>query len=255
MMRAVAIHEDFRRSHSTRRETMTTVLTEQCAKSAAHAPFCDSPDCLFVSTSLATWTTANPEQFARDFQINDTVYRRIDPEYYAWLRSRMVVAKKAASAGHLDATAFEDLRVRFNAVHAWAVEHFGEAQLLAAVRTFRACDYKPPLPEEFECTKPVGPVPSRTNQESERLARARGLVDEIRDQALALGWTMESLYFCEGYERRPIAAHYGVACYIGGEHRIGEVTRQSIEIIGPSPMETRSRFYNPDVEQPWIKRI
>ena len=82
---------------------MTTVSTEQCAKSAEDAPSGDSPGCLFVSTSLATWTTANPEQFARDFQINDTVYRRLDPEYYAWLRSRMAVAKKAATAGHLAA--------------------------------------------------------------------------------------------------------------------------------------------------------
>ena len=234
---------------------MTTVLTEQCAKSAEDAPSGDSPGCLFVATSVATWTTANPGQFARDFQINDTVYRRLDPEYYIWLRSRMVLAKKAATAGHLDAAAFEDLRLRFNAMHAWAVEHFGEAQLLAAVRTFRSCDYKPPLPEEFDRTKRAEPIPSKPSPEAERIARAKQLVDEIRDQALALGWTMESLYFCEGYERRPLAARYGVACYIGGEHRIGEVTRQSIELIGPSPIETRSRFYNPDVDQPWIVRI
>ena len=56
---------------------------------------------LFVSSSLAIWATNQPKGFARDFQINDTVYRRLDPEYYAWLRSRMVVAKKAATAGHL----------------------------------------------------------------------------------------------------------------------------------------------------------
>ena len=141
------------------------------------APGGNSRGCLFVSTSLATWTTANPEQFARDFQINDTVYRRLDPEYYAWLRSRMVAAKKAATTGHLDAAAFEDLRVRFNAVHAWAVEHFGEAQLLAAVRTFRACDYKPPLPEEFDCMKPSGANPleaqprSRTHRPREATGR------------------------------------------------------------------------------------
>ena len=233
---------------------MSIELQEQCAKVMPEAPGGNSRGCLFVSTSLATWTTANPEQFARDFQINDTVYRRLDPEYYIWLRSRMVAAKRAATIGHLDAAAFEDLRVRFNAMHAWAVEHFSEAQLLAAVRTFRACDYKPPLPEEFECTKPAEPIPSRPSSEAERIDRAKQLVDEIRDRALALGWTMESLYFCEGYERRPFAARYGVACYIGGEHRIGEVTRQSIELIGPPPMETRSRFYNPDVDQPWIIR-
>ena len=233
---------------------MTTVLTEQCAKSVAHAPGCDSPDCLFVSTSLATWTTANPEQFARDFQINDTVYRRIDPEYYAWLRSRMVVAKKAASAGHLEATAFEDLRVRFNAVHAWAVEHFGEAQLLAAVRTFRSCEYKPPPPEEFDRTKRAEPIPSKPSPEAERFARAKQLVDEVCDRALALGWPMESLNHCEGHERRPFGARDGLACYIGPYHRIGEVTRQSIELIGPPPMQVRTHFYNPDVDQPWVIR-
>jgi len=232
--------------------TMIEVLQATFA-TAAQSP--RSGSTLFVSTSLATWMTANPEQFARDFQINDTCYRRLDPEYYIWLRSRMVLAKKAATAGHLDAAAFEDLRLRFNAMHAWAVEHFGEAQLLAAVRTFRSCDYKPPLPEEFDRTKRAEPIPSKPSPETERIARAKQLVDEIRDQALALGWTMESLYFCEGYERRPLAARYGVACYIGGEHRIGEVTRQSIELIGPPPMETRSRFYNPDVDQPWIVRI
>lgn len=234
---------------------MSMELQEQCAKLMPEAPEDNSRGCLFVSTSLATWTTANPEQFARDFQINDTVYRRLDPKYYIWLRSRMVAAKRAATTGHLDAAAFEDLRMRFNALHAWAVEHFSEAQLLAAVRTFRACDYKPPLPEESDHTKRAEPIPPKPSTEAERIARAKQLVDEIRDQALALGWTMESLYFCEGYERRPFAARYGAACYIGAEHRIGEVTRQSIELIGPPPMETRSRFYNPDVDQPWIKRV
>jgi hypothetical protein len=29
-----------------------------------------------------------------------------------------------------------------------------------------------------------------------------------------------------------------------------EVTRQSIELIGPAPLEARSRFYNPNVDQP-----
>lgn len=233
---------------------MSTELQEQCAKSTMEAPGGHSRGCLFVSTSLATWTTVNPEQFARDFQINDTVYRRLDPEYYVWLRSRMVLAKRAATTGHLNAVAFEDLRVRFNAVHAWAVEHLGEAQLVAAARALRAGDYRPPLPEEFERTKAAEPIPAKPNPEAERIARAKQVVDEVCDCALALGWTMESLYFCEGYERRPFATRYGLVCYIG-EHRIGEVTRQSIELIGPPPMETRSRFYNPDVDQPWIKRV
>ena len=56
-----------------------------------HAP----QETLFVSTALARWVTHEPERIARDFQINDTVYRRLDPEYYAWLRSRMNLAQLA----------------------------------------------------------------------------------------------------------------------------------------------------------------
>src|SRR5581483_4846942 len=111
---------------------MSVAVPEKCAPSAPVAS-----GSLFVATSLHVWSTSEPHRFARDFQINDTVYRRLDPEYYAWLRSRMVLAKKAATAGQLDAAAFEDLRVRFNAVHEWAVKHLGEGQLLAAARAFR----------------------------------------------------------------------------------------------------------------------
>ena len=67
---------------------MTTVLMERCAKSAENAPSGDTPSCLFVATSLVTWTTANPEQFARDFQINDTVSRYRACAYPPLMRSR-----------------------------------------------------------------------------------------------------------------------------------------------------------------------
>jgi predicted P-loop ATPase len=54
-----------------------------------------------VSTTLGYWQTDRPDAFNRDVQINDTAYRRLDPEYYAWLRSRMHMAKLAALAGRL----------------------------------------------------------------------------------------------------------------------------------------------------------
>jgi hypothetical protein len=79
------------------------------------------------------------------------------------------------------------------------------------------------------------------------------MVDQIRDQALALGWTVESLYGTGNSTR----ALFGKACGLAGllkpTHRIGEVTRQAIEIILPNG--ARQRFYNPDVEQPWLRRV
>ena len=230
---------------------MTTVSTEQCAQSAEDAPSGDSPGCLFVSTSLATWTTANPEQFARDFQINDTVYRRLDPDYYAWLRSRMAVAKRAATAGHLPPAAFEELRVRFNAVHDWTVEHFGQDELLAAVRTVRAGDYKPPVPEDEGTRVPVPGVRKAAGDDIS--SEAMALVDSISEAALSLGWKRRRLYTAGG--GRIFAPDRGLVCFLKAGDRIGEVTLQSIEIIHPLPSEVRHRFYNPDVDQPWVKKI
>ena len=210
---------------------------------------------MWVSTDLRVWLPSDPSFIARDCQINDRCYRRLDPEYFAWLKLRMHGVKAAADAGRVPAEAFDDLRQRFNDVQTRAIEVFGERNLLDAVGAIDSERYRPPLPEEFEKAKPIDSAPARTNPEVERLARAHSLVDRIRDQAVAIGWTMQSLYYCEGHERKPFGARYGLVCYIGQQHRLGEATRQSIELIGPPPMETRTRYYNPDADQPWIRKV
>jgi hypothetical protein len=229
---------------------MNVGLEEQCATQIPAAPEGHPPDCLFVSSTLSTWATANPERFARDFQINDTVFRRLDPDYYAWLRSRMVLAKKAATAGHLDAAAFEDLRLRFNAIHKWAVEHLGEEHVLKAVRALRADEYKPPIAED---DRPRMPIPLVRKSGGDHISRdAVALVDGIAESALAIGWKHERLYGAGSsgiFDPRR-----GLVCYLKPGDRIGEVTMHSIEIIHPLPAEVRHRFYNPDVEQPWERR-
>lgn len=225
---------------------MSVAVPEKCAPSVSAAP-----GSLFVATSLHVWSTGEPDRFARDFQINDTVYRRLDPEYYAWLRSRMVMAKKAATAGQLDAAAFEDLRRRFNAVHEWAVEHLGEAQLVAAARALRAGDYSPPVPDDDGPRVPL----TRGRKSAANLIppEAIAMVDAISEHALSLGWKHERLY---GNGNHGIFdPRRGLVCFLKPGDRIGEVTLQSIEIICQPPSEVRQRFYNPDVDQPWVKRI
>ena len=204
---------------------------------------------LFVSTALDSWSTDQGAAFARDVQIDDTAYRRIDPEYYAWLRSRMVLAQKAASAGHLNTAAFEDLRIRFNAVHDWAVQHFGEEQLLAAVRAIRAGEYKPPVAEDEGPPLPAPRV--RKSTCSPISPEAVAMVDAIAGNAMAIGWSRDRLY---APGKGIFDPQRGLICYLKPGDRIGEVTVQSIEIIHPLPSEVRHRFYNPDVDQPWIVR-
>jgi hypothetical protein len=213
---------------------------------------CNTTEAIWVSTDLKMWRPSDPSFIARDCQIDDRCYRRLDPAYFAWLKLRMHAVKAAADAGRVPMQAFDELRQRFNQMQSLGVAMFGESALLDAVRAIDPEAYRPPLPDEYESPKQTVPISARPNPEAERLARARELVGAIRDQALALGWKMESLYFSDDYERRPFAARYGLVCYIHSQDRIGEVTRQSIELIGAPPLETRSRFYNPDVEQPWI---
>ena len=78
-------------------------------------------------------------------------------------------------------------------------------------------------------------------------------VDAIRDQARSLGWSEAQLYQNRGRFRFPCGQDYGLVCFLEEDKRIGEVTRQSIEIIGPPPHENRLYFYNADVNQPWLK--
>lgn len=229
---------------------MNVGLEDQCAESSPAAHEGQSSGWLFVSSTLLTWATTNPERFARDFQINDAVYRRLDPEYYAWLRSRMALAKKAAAAGQIDAAAFEELRVRFNAIHEWAVERFGEDRLLQAVRAIRPAEYRPPTPEDDQPRVPAQPL--RKSGADHISHDAIAMVDSISERAIALNWRRERLY---GAGNSAFDPQRGLVCFLKPGDRIGEVTTQSIEIILAPPSEVRHRFYNPDVEQPWVKKV
>jgi hypothetical protein len=104
---------------------------------------------LFVSTSLAFWATERPHVFARDVQIDDTAYRRLNPEYFAWLRSRMLAARAAVDSGRVQADAFEELRRSFYAVQARAIDAFGETVLRDAIGKLNRGSYRPPLAEPW----------------------------------------------------------------------------------------------------------
>ncbi len=203
---------------------------------------------MYVSTSLEHWHTDQPHLFARDFQINDTAYRRLDPEYYAWLRSRMNLVKMAADADKLGREEFDELRHHFNTIHEWAMGHFGELPLAQAVRNLDAREYRAPTEE------------SEARADSNRTGDAVGfgqsyaiaLVDAIADKALALGWKRERLY---DPGKRVFDPRRGLVGYLKPGDRIGEVSAHSIEIIRSVPSEVRHHFYNPDLEQPWMKKI
>ena len=210
------------------------------------------PACLYVSTSLDTWYLERPEMFARDCQIDDTCYRRLDPEYFAWLRSRMVMANAAAVGGRIPVAAFDDARARFNAIQEWAIEHLGEPELLEAIRRLRPDTYAPPVSEPLEPATSSAEVRPELRLPAGVHPDAVAMVDAISENARSLGWKDSALYRVPDNHRASWLTDCGLVCHIRQGWRIGEVTRQSIELVGPPPLGVRQRFYNPDVEQPWI---
>jgi len=204
---------------------------------------------LYVSTELDTWETSTPEP-DQDEICERCGFRRLDPEYYAWLRHCMEVAKRARERGRLAAAQYQELRRRFNEAHFWAVAHLGEAALAAAVGTLDPKAYQAPRVQDWEPTPHPEPAatpphffpadgdwPFTEPVSPEAVAK----VDAIRDQALALGWSEAALYQNRGRLRFPCGGDYGLVCFLHGSHEIGEVTGESIEIVAPSGSRLRYR--------------
>ena len=215
---------------------------------------------LYVSTELDTWETSTPEP-DQDEICERCGFRRLDPEYYAWLRHRMEVAKRARERGRLLAAQYQELRRRFNPVHFWATEHLGEPALLAAVQTLDPKTYRPPRVEDWQPRPRSEQAPSQAHlfpaegdwPFTESIpAEAVARVDAIRDQALSLGWSEAGLYQNRGMLCFPNGDSYGLVCFLQGDRVIGEVTPQCIEIVAPSG--GRLRHYNRDLLQPWLRR-
>lgn len=93
------------------------------------------------------WWPRDPSFIARDCQIDDRCFRRLDPEYFAWLRCRVLTVSAAVASGRMAADAFEELRSAFYAVQARALDTFGETALREALGRIDPIGYRPPLPD------------------------------------------------------------------------------------------------------------
>ncbi|MBZ0273821.1 hypothetical protein K8I61_17410 [bacterium] len=95
-----------------------------------------------------------------------TPFRFVTPTYYAWLHTRMKIAKAHAEAGRISSDAWETLRARFAVIHDFAVWRYGPARILAAVKAFdpkMAKAYEPPAnPLEPRVEKPKPAVSKPT---------------------------------------------------------------------------------------------
>jgi hypothetical protein len=239
-------------------------------------------DVLFVATDLSVLNQAATPATLQDIDIEGRVYRPLDPEYYAWLRTRMERAQVTFERGRLSPQAYELFRIRFNALHDQAVALFGEDPLLDAVVSLDPKSYAWPgraseIPQEPTPAKTsdpgqpapqVSPTPEKKPQsppsldgwskhsfpeeEPERFRfcqrvsnHALAQVNAIRDEAQGKGWTEAELYQTRGRFPFPCGRQYGLVCFIHRDQRVGKVTANNIEIVYPDGHALR--FYRNEV--------
>ncbi len=101
---------------------------------------------VWYATDLSRWdnpgTTQVPEN--QDLIINGKAYRQLSPEYFAWMYLRMKQAQEKNMQGILPASAYNQLKNRFNAMQVEAIQCFGENTLLAVLNTLEFQKYEPP---------------------------------------------------------------------------------------------------------------
>ncbi len=102
---------------------------------------------LFVATDMSIWKRAKIGSYIVEITQDNKCYRLLDPKYYAWLRHKMTLAKKAFDSGRIKEESYNKLRLRFNAVHDWAMDHLSHDDLQRAVNCLDPKTYPPPSPE------------------------------------------------------------------------------------------------------------
>ena len=181
---------------------------------------------LFIATDLST-LTGSYSTF--EVIVGGKTYRRIDPEYYAWLRSKIELAKKK-----LDGRTYQDLRSRFMEIHRQAIDQFGVDTLKSATQHFDIRTYNPPgkqstlyLPDYQD---PTGDYPEFKFTQKVR-CYALVEVDRIQDEATHAGWSEAELYQNRGRFRFPCGQDFGIVCSVDPGQRLGQITPEKIELI------------------------
>jgi len=108
------------------------------------APPLPRPAALYVATTLEFWVAKDGHHYAPDVGIYGVAYRRLDPEYFAWLASRMTLAQRAAKTGKMSGAQLGDLSRKFAAIERWAKTHFLKQELDQAARALDTKTYAPP---------------------------------------------------------------------------------------------------------------
>jgi hypothetical protein len=229
-----------------------------------------------VATDLSVLTPLAPLSEGVELQYAWSAYRRLDPRYYAYLFSRMGLAKTAAERQLISTISYHRLRDTFAGLHGWARTRYGDHALREALQHPSGQAYPAPIvgPLTLPALVMASDGAPHRSAEAARTAPhpfaypAAGeyrfthavtwgavlLVDMIRDHARSLGWDDASLYQNRSALAFPCGQEYGLVCFLGPDVAVSEVTRGSIALVSTHPGGGTVRWYHPTADHPWRTR-
>ena len=204
---------------------------------------------LFVSTALQILEIGRDDEGLPERLVDGIVYRRLDPDYYAWLRAMLDLAAQATDEGKLSMADYDTLLTKFDVIHRAAVREFGLSRLHDTMEYLDIASYKGPSQQTLAaCEAAVYRFPVAGNFKISVPVRPSvlALVDAIAERAMSLGWSRASLYQNRGNIKFPCGRDWGFVCHLREGDRVGEVTSSAITIVGSAPGASPLKFYNPD---------
>jgi hypothetical protein len=228
-------------------------LCKSKAKAPAAIPPTKPLSAIYVSTGLKVLTPSDLGPETKEYEHDGVKYRRLDPEYLAWLQERMFKAQAAHRNGKLPDKQWQFLRESFNAIQAWAKTAFTRKQA--------------PQPEveqsDEEFFTSAGPaMPARREPEGWCYPQSGSFpffetvpdasvqaVMAIRDEALSKGWSEACLLQNRAHLLFPIGHDWGLVCFLKESREIRSVSHKFIEIVHHEKSNRTSllRFQNPDL--------
>jgi hypothetical protein len=95
-----------------------------------------------TSTDFSSWVDADCRY---GWEVGrEPTYRVLTADFYAYLRHRMTIVKKNFEAKKIDATLYNELRDRFNTIHAYAVRRIAESDLAESIKKLDTKTYEAP---------------------------------------------------------------------------------------------------------------
>lgn len=237
--------------------TRLGVLPKREATYAHKIVFEDKPEpqTMFASTDLKAIHRPYQDGDPIDFEYEGRVYRKVDILFWAWLWTRMEMARLAHKNGRMDDGHWKGLQKRFSHIHNHVVDHHPSEALEQAIAAIKQNGYNLPttiIPEQaHDLAAPEWKYPSQGEYFAFEPVSSDAVrqVENIKDQALALGWTMAGLFQNRGHFTFPIGQDWGLVCFLKESREIRSVSHKFIEIVHHEKSNRTSllRFQNPDL--------